>query len=124
MTGWLAERQGNALLTRRDPKGSGRFDSCTIRQMRQSPSGLDFHLYGALEVNHLLHRALRFFLPFHPSLFVRSGSRLFVPTHAISRSARAGAVKVGRRFAPTSRSAASRPALTVPSTSTRLPWLG
>jgi hypothetical protein len=29
--GELAERQGIAVLTRRDP-GSGRFDSCTLRQ--------------------------------------------------------------------------------------------
>ena len=38
-------------------------------------------------------------------------ARLFVPTHSIRRSARAGAVKVGRRSGPTLRSIASRPYL-------------
>ena len=79
-------------------------------------------LYGAFEVKHLFAACSTSFLSFF--LFLVSSflavslfdleSRFFAPTHTWWRSARAGAVKAGRRSALAAGSVASRPRLDRP----------
>ena len=68
-------------------------------------------LYEAFEVKRYFTAFFTFFIPV--SLF-DSESRFFAPTHTCWKSARAGAVKAGRRSALTSRSIVSRPSLDSP----------
>jgi hypothetical protein len=68
-------------------------------------------LYEALEVKRYFTAFFTFFIPV--SLF-DAESRFFAPTHTCWKSARAGAVKAGRRSARTSRSIVSRPSLDSP----------
>ena len=75
------------------------------RAFRGHPKGLS--LYEAFEVKHYF----TFFISV--SLF-DSESRFFAPTHTCWKSARAGAVKAGRRSALTSRSIVSRLSLDSP----------
>jgi hypothetical protein len=63
-------------------------------------------LYEAFEVKRYFTAFFTFFIPV--SLF-DSESRFFAPTHTCWKSARAGAVKAGRRSALISRSIVSRP---------------
>ena len=68
-------------------------------------------LYGAFEVKHYFTAFFTFFISV--SLF-DSEFRFFAPTHTCWKSARAGAVKAGRRSALTSRSIVSRLSLDSP----------
>jgi len=92
------------------PDRSSTAPSCRVavkdgRAFRGHPKGLS--LYEAFEVK----RYFTFFISV--SLF-DSESRFFAPTHTCWKSARAGAVKAGRRSALTSRSIVSRLSLDSP----------
>ena len=92
------------------PDRSTTAPSCRVavkdgRAFRGHPKGLS--LYEAFEVKHYF----TFFISV--SLF-DSESRFFAPTHTCWKSARAGAVKAGRRSALTSRSIVSRLSLDSP----------
>ena len=92
------------------PDRSSTAPSCRVavkdgRAFRGHPKGLS--LYEAFEVKHYF----TFFISV--SLF-DSESRFFAPTHTCWKSARAGAVKAGRRSALTSRSIVSRLSLDSP----------
>ena len=96
------------------PDRSTTAPSCRVavkdgRAFRGHPKGLS--LYGAFEVKHYFTAFSTFFIPV--SLFDLE-SRFFAPTHTCWKSARAGAVKAGRRSALTSRSIVSRPSLDSP----------
>ena len=96
------------------PDRSTTAPSCRVavkdgRAFRGHPKGLS--LYEAFEVKHYFTAFFTFFIPV--SLF-DSESRFFAPTHTCWKSARAGAVKAGRRSALTSRSIVSRLSLDSP----------
>ena len=96
------------------PDRSTTAPSCRVavkdgRAFRGHPKGLS--LYGAFEVKHYFTAFFTFFISV--SLF-DSESRFFAPTHTCWKSARAGAVKAGRRSALTSRSIVSRLSLDSP----------
>ena len=96
------------------PDRSTTAPSCRVavkdgRAFRGHPKGLS--LYGAFEVKHYFTAFFTFFIPV--SLFDLE-SRFFAPTHTCWKSARAGAVKAGRRSALASRSIVSRPSLDSP----------
>ena len=96
------------------PDRSTTAPSCRVavkdgRAFRGHPKGLS--LYGAFEVKHYFTAFFTFFISV--SLF-NSESRFFAPTHTCWKSARAGAVKAGRRSALTSRSIVSRLSLDSP----------
>ena len=103
---------GGAIFFR--PDRSTTAPSCRVavkdgRAFRGHPKGLS--LYGAFEVKHYFTAFFTFFISV--SLF-DSESRFFAPTHTCWKSARAGAVKAGRRSALTSRSIVSRLSLDSP----------
>ena len=96
------------------PDRSTTAPSCRVavkdgRAFRGHPKGLS--LYGAFEVKHYFTAFFTFFISV--SLF-NSESGFFAPTHTCWKSARAGAVKAGRRSALTSRSIVSRLSLDSP----------
>ena len=96
------------------PDRSTTAPSCRVavkdgRAFRGHPKGLS--LYGAFEVKHYFTAFFTFFISV--SLF-DSESCFFAPTHTCWKSARAGAVKAGRRSALTSRSIVSRLSLDSP----------